>query len=338
MGPVVITGIGLEFPGLLEPASLLSASAASLGPARFSPEEKLGRKGLLYKDRATRLALCATNDALADAGLPVVASAQLCPESLGVVVSSNLGNVDTVCQVVQAIHAGSVKDTSPLDLPNASSNVIATTLAIRFGCRAVNLMVCNGATSGIDALHLAANAIRAGRARCVVVVGVEPLNPVVAKLMGESALAWLGTAEGLRLGEGAGAVVLEARESARERGARVYGRLGGYGFAAGMSVDASIGAALDGNGIVPRLWLTPNGTYPPTAETIRRALGLWKDDPPLCLDLGLALGETYGALGVLQSIAACLWLRTQGETSALLTSGAAWGDGAASLVIQREDA
>lgn len=336
MESVLITGIGLELPGLPEPSALLSASADSLGPAQFAPEQKLGRKGLLFKDRATLLALCAARDALADAGLPVVASAQISPESLGVVASSNLGNLDTVCQVVATIHAGGVRATSPLDLPNASSNVIATTLAIRFGCQAVNLMVCSGATSGVDALHLAANAIRAGRARRVVVVGVEPQNPTVTRLMRESAVAWLGTADGLRLVEGAAAVVVEARSSALERGAPIYGRVGGYGFAPGMSVEASLAAALAGNGGPPQLWLTPNTAYPATAETVCRALRLWADAPPQCLDLGRALGEAYGALGVLQAVAACLWIRTQGAPSAILTSGAAWGDGTASLLIHRD--
>jgi 3-oxoacyl-[acyl-carrier-protein] synthase II len=313
---VAVSGIGLELPGLAGPAALLSPPPPSPDPPRFAPEEKLGRTGLLYKDRATRLALCATREALLDAGLPVAAPEQVAGEGLGVVVSSNLGNLDTVCRVVESIHAASVKVTSPLDLPNASSNVIASTIAIRFGCRAVNLTVCNGATAGVDALHFAANAIRAGRARRIIVVGVEPFNPVVGRLMRESAIAWLGTADILRLGEGAGAVVLEAEGSALARGARIYGRIGGYGFAPGMDLAGSISAE-----------------YPPTSESIQHALRLWAGAPPRRVDLAAAVGETYGALGVLQAVAACSWLGKHGEGPALLSSGAAWGDGAASLVI-----
>ncbi|HEY3121488.1 MAG TPA: beta-ketoacyl synthase N-terminal-like domain-containing protein [Vicinamibacteria bacterium] len=333
MERVAVSGIGLELPGLAGPAALLSPPPPSPDPPRFAPEEKLGRTGLLYKDRATRLALCATREALLDAGLPVAAPEQVAGEGLGVVVSSNLGNLDTVCRVVESIHAASVKVTSPLDLPNASSNVIASTIAIRFGCRAVNLTVCNGATAGVDALHFAANAIRAGRARRIIVVGVEPFNPVVGRLMRESAIAWLGTADILRLGEGAGAVVLEAEGSALARGARIYGRIGGYGFAPGMDLAGSISAALNGNGGPPSLWFTPNGGYPPTSESIQHALRLWAGAPPRRVDLAAAVGETYGALGVLQAVAACSWLGKHGEGPALLSSGAAWGDGAASLVI-----
>jgi 3-oxoacyl-[acyl-carrier-protein] synthase II len=333
--PIVVTGIGLEVPGLADRGALLTAVDGLSGPARFAPEEKLGRTGLLYKDRATRLALCAAREALIDAGLPVTAAAQASPETVGVVVSSNLGNLDTVCHVVTAIHDGSVKDTSPLDLPNASSNVIASTLAIRYGCRAVNLTVCNGATAGIDALRLGANCLRAGRATRMVVVGVEPGNDVVSRLMRESATAWLGSDEAVRLGEGAGAVVLEPLESARGRGARVYGRIGGYGFSGAADVEASVTAAVQDGGL-PDLWLTPNGSYGPTATAICGALRAWQGRPVRRLDLGAALGEMYGALGVVQAVAACLWLQADGETSALLTSGAAWGDGAASLVIERQ--
>jgi 3-oxoacyl-[acyl-carrier-protein] synthase II len=332
--PVVITGVGIEVPGLADPAGLLTAVDGPPASARFAPEEKLGRTGLLFKDRATRLALCASRDALIDAGLPVTAAAQACPETVGVVVSSNLGNLDTVCNAVAAIHRGGVKNTSPLDLPNASSNVIASTLAIRYGCRAVNLTLCNGATAGTEALHVAANCLRAGRAARVIVAGVEPRNDVVTRLLRESAASWLGSDEAVRPGEGAAAVVLEPLESARQRGARVYGRIGGYGFSGSADVEASVMAAMEGDG-PPGLWLTANGAYEPTAKAICAALRAWRGRPVRRVDLGAALGEVYGALGVFQAVAACLLLEADGETSALLTSGAAWGDGAASLVIER---
>src|SRR5262245_17930065 len=118
---VVVTGLGLEFPGLPATEALLGMRDTPLQPVAFNPADKLGRKGLRYKDRATQLAMCAAQAALEDAGLSVSAKEQCSPETFGVVVSSNLGNLDTVCRVVDTIHAGSVKDTSPLDLPNASS-------------------------------------------------------------------------------------------------------------------------------------------------------------------------------------------------------------------------
>ena len=332
MGSVAVTGMGLEFPGLPDASALLEA-AAPVEPGEFKPEAKLGRKGLLFKDRATRLALCAAHSALQDAGLPVAASTQLAPEELGVVVSSNLGNLDTVCRVVETIHAGSVNDTSALDLPNASSNVVATSIAIRFGCRALNLMLCSGAGSGVDAVYVAANAIRAGRARRMIVVGVEPASVAAARLMRESFQAWLGNGEAPRLGEGAGALVLEDEAAARERGQPILGRVARYHSAAGLNLAPSVQWLLSGEP-VPDVWLTPHCDYPPTAAAVSSTLSGWKPAPAI-VDLGRPLGDTYGALGVLQAITACLWLREHDGQLALMTSGAAWNDGSSSLLIRR---
>src|SRR5262245_27161412 len=88
---VIITGLGLEIPGIQDTANLLDALKAPVEASEFIPADKLGRQGLRYKDRATKLALCAAQTALTNAGLPTSAATQITPETFGVVVSSNLG-------------------------------------------------------------------------------------------------------------------------------------------------------------------------------------------------------------------------------------------------------
>ncbi|MCI0729735.1 MAG: hypothetical protein L0332_23890 [Chloroflexi bacterium] len=341
---IVITGLGVEIPGLGSMQHLL-ALPGPLPPAEFDPTPKLQQRGLRYKNRATQLALCAVHDALLDAGLPEAKVEE--PETTGVVVSSNLGNVDTVCRMVQTIREGSVVDLSPMDLPNASSNVIATTIAIRFGCRATNLMLCNGATSGIDALWLAANIIRAGRAHRMIVVGVEPRNEFVARLMAESRVgervregAGNVTGEALCLADGAACLVLEAAEAAFSRGARVYGKVSSYRyFPPQADLVLSLQQVLDSCPFRPRFWLTPNQSCTEAHFLVDRMLATWEGYRPETLDLNLALGELYGALGVFQALVAALWLdQRQGaddtsDSSVWLTSGGTWGDGMACLVI-----
>jgi len=183
VGTVAVTACGLYVPGV-EPA--------------FLPGEEhrlLGRKGLLYKEQATRLALCAVHRAL---GLPPGAPRAEGPPdpATAVVASSNLGNVATVRKVVETLREGSGRDVSPLDAPNASSNVVASTVAIWFRFGGPNLMVCSGATAGLDAIALGSLLLRAGRASRVVVVGAEPDDEVAQSLL-----------PGLRAG--AAALVLE---------------------------------------------------------------------------------------------------------------------------------
>jgi hypothetical protein len=141
--------------------------------------ELLGRKGLLGKEPATRLALCAVHRALGRPAREPRPAGTADPRT-AVVVASNLGNVGTVAGVAATLRRQSVRAVSPLDAPNASSNVIASAVAIWFRFGGPNLMICSGATAGLDAVGLAGLLLRAGRADRVVVVGAEPDDPVAA--------------------------------------------------------------------------------------------------------------------------------------------------------------
>jgi 3-oxoacyl-[acyl-carrier-protein] synthase II len=296
----------------------------------FDPAQKLGRKGLLYKDQATKLALCAVQEALIHAGLSLQGTEE--SHSTGVVVSSNLGNIDTVCRMVQTVHQGSTRDLSPMDGPNASSNVIASTIAIRFHCQALNLMLCNGSTSGLDALYIAVNAIKARRACRMLVVGVEPHNDVVQQLMTRA-----NTQEPIRAA--AACLILEAAEQAAARGATVYGTLSGYRSSPVSSgADIAIISALQADSSSPSLWLVPDLTWPENRSLVNKVLAARKATPPEILDLGRSLGELYGTQGVLQCVVACLWRQRHATASeggvVLVTCGGTWGDGIASIFVK----
>ncbi|MFF3115368.1 beta-ketoacyl synthase N-terminal-like domain-containing protein [Kitasatospora sp. NPDC057904] len=215
---VVVTGAAVLLPGTETVRAL--ADGPTPGGAPVEPAAHVGKKGLRYKDRATQLGYALTAAALRDAGLlgaDEKAGITVPAVSVGVVASSNFGNLDTVTRALDTLREGTVTATSPMDLPNASSNVIASSAAIRYGLRGPNLMVCNGETSGLDALHWAATLINAGRAERVLVLGVEPDNEVVRRLLG-----------GERAVDGGAALVVESRAAAAARSATVRAVLGGY--------------------------------------------------------------------------------------------------------------
>ncbi|WP_018218327.1 beta-ketoacyl synthase N-terminal-like domain-containing protein [Salinispora vitiensis] len=143
----------------------------------------LGRKGLLGKDRATRLALCAVHHALTS---PSGHPDRSLPEPDGpvaVVVTSRYGVAKSVCDVVTEVRAGSARDVSPLQIPNVSSNVVASTIAIRHGMTGPNLTTCGGVGNGFDALRLALLLLSSRRAARAVLVGVEPADEVTRRLL-----------------------------------------------------------------------------------------------------------------------------------------------------------
>lgn len=305
---VAVVGAGVASPVLGSPHDVLGRPVEPV--PGFDPAALLGGRGLRYKDRATRLGLLATARALDDAGLldpagtgGVLASS----ESVGVVVSSNLGNLDTVCRTAAAIANGTVADAAPIDLPNASSNVIASSIAIRFALRGPNVMVCNGASSGLDAAFVAASLIESGRVRRVVLVGVEPVNGVVEALVHSPAPF-----------DGAAAVVLESEASAGARGAAALARLGRHARRA--DADESVDRVL-ADAEPPGLWLVDRTTAaPPRIRNVHRE------------DLEAGLGTASGALGVLQVVAGACWLDGEGRGPVLATAGDP-ADGVSSLLL-----
>nr|AFV52179.1 ketosynthase [Streptoalloteichus sp. ATCC 53650] len=184
MTPTLLaTGWSVHLPGvaLAEGLDRPGEWAHADAPAPDRAATLLGRKGLLAKEPATRLALCAVHRAL---GLPPGRPTGPPSPRTAVVACGNLGNVKTVADIARAVSTEGLKGVSALDAPNASSNVLAGAVALWFGFGGPNLMVCSGATAGADGLRLADLLLRARRADRVVLVGAEPADEVASALHG----------------------------------------------------------------------------------------------------------------------------------------------------------
>lgn len=263
-------------------AKIVGVGVVGPGFHHEDPVAILGARGLRYRDEATRLGLAAAKLALEDTAGDYAGVT-------GVIASSNLGNLDTVCRVSSAMHSADQVFRSPLDLPNASSNVIASSIAIRFGLRGPNIMSCNGATSGLDALRWAEVILAAGRAERVVVVGVEVRNETTehfARPRGSSGLF-----------HGAACVILEG-PSLESRGVR--------GLVDGHANGKCLRELADG--LMVERWFVPDEGRPESPPPNLH-------DVPI-VDLAFTFGAASGALGILQAATAV----GQGGTS-LLTAG-----------------
>lgn len=333
---ILITGIGLECQARYTDHWLVS-DEADMHPNDISAlKKKLKRRGLRYKNHATHLALSAGMRALKDAGLPTTAADQLDPLSFGTIVSSNLSNADTIIKVIGEIQAGGIGEISPMDLPNASSNVVASTLAIWYGLKALNLMLCNGGASGADALRIAANAIQAGRAKRMLVVGVEISHSQFAALFAQ-------TRQQLRESEAAhpvtnisAAVVLESFTAVQKRNVRIYAQVDDYLTHAGNDLKAVIDPLRTKYKELPiGLWLAP-GNHPMVEKHPLSDLSTQLFGPQTTLqaeNLFKSFQDAYGAHGVLQAAAAAKWLARNPEEAVLATCGGYLGEGLSSLLF-----
>ncbi|MFI2411795.1 beta-ketoacyl synthase N-terminal-like domain-containing protein [Streptomyces sp. NPDC018947] len=301
---MTVTGVGVALPG----ADSATALAAARRPeGTVEPAAVLGKKGLRYKDRATQLGLCATQRVLTDAGLLVDGELTVDGTRTAVLVSSNLGNVDTVCRVVKTIADEGTHGVSPMDTPNASSNIIASEIAIRWGLKGPNLMLCNGPASGLDAIRWGAALLRSGRADHAVVVGVEPDNEIARGLVGGP------------LADGAAALVLERAESAEARGATVRAVIGAH--TRGLDVAGTIAELAEAER-EPAAWYAPAAAAPALSKGL-----------PVH-DLAAVWGELSGALGVVQCAAAIGAFDAGADGPMWLVAGTDSDDGVATLVLR----
>jgi len=308
---VVITGIGTAVRGLDGPGQLLEPLPDGHRDAA-DPVGRLSGRGLRYKDRATKLAMVAARDALRDASLTDESGGLTVPgESVGVSASTNYGNADTVCETVSTIAESTYLGTSPMMLPATSSNVVASWIAITHGLRGANLTLCNGPTSGLDAVNWARVLIRSGRVERMVVVGVEPDNPAVRQVAGVPALF-----------DGAVALVVESSLSAGARGVRVLAGLGPYARR-GRHADAVSSVRAVRPGPVG-LWCVPE--HPEGVRAPAAGLGAAAGSVPVH-DLAAVHGSASGALGVLQCAAAAVWLSSRsGAVEEVVLASAGTGD------------
>jgi 3-oxoacyl-[acyl-carrier-protein] synthase II len=272
---VVVTGLGATTPlggdvastwaGLLDARSgvrrIDDEWAADLpvriaAPAAVDPTEVLDRVEARTLDRSQQLALVAAREAWADAGFS--ADVGVDPERLAVVVATGIGGVLTLLAQYDVLRERGARRVSPHTVPMLMPNGPAATVGLALTARAGVHTPVSACASGAEAIALALDLLRAGRADVVVAGGAEA---AIASLpiAGFAAMRALSTREdqpdaasrpydkardGFVLGEGAALLVLETEEHARSRGARIYAELAG----AGISADAHHVAAPEPTG------------------------------------------------------------------------------------------
>jgi 3-oxoacyl-[acyl-carrier-protein] synthase II len=213
------------------------------GRVAVEPTEVLERVKARRLDRSSQFALVAAMEAWRDAGLE---DAELVKERVGVAMASGIGGVNTLLDNYDALKEKGPRRVSPLAVPMLMPNAPAANISLYVGARAAVNTPVSACASGNEAIALAVDQIRLGRADVVVAGGTEAaIHPLpmaafanmmaLSKNPGDPATVsrpWDTGRDGFVLGEGAGVLVLESEEHARARGARVYAEVLGGGITA----------------------------------------------------------------------------------------------------------
>ena len=262
MSTIVVTGLGALTPLGNDVASTwegLRSGRSGIGtieqewaadlPVRFAGQvdvdvdSQLTRIELRHMDRSSQLAVIAARQAWEDAGLTFSPENEIDPNRAASVVGTGIGGLRSTISQWEILKTKGQRRVSPFAVPMLMSNAPAANVGLRIGARAGVHTTVSACASSNEAISLALDMLRAGRADIALVGGAEALIhplPIVSfaqmqalsKRNDEPQRAsrpWDRGRDGFVMGEGAGLVVLESLEHAEKRGAHIYAELVGYG-------------------------------------------------------------------------------------------------------------
>lgn len=228
---------GIRRVSLFDPADFASQIGAEVRD--WDAAKHMDPKEARRNDRYTHFGFVAARQAMADSGLDMTREDG---DRIGVIIGSGIGGMYTFESQLKVLVERGPRKVSPFTIPSLIGNMCSGMVAIEFGARGPNFGIVSACATGTHALGEAAHAIRRGDADVMIAGGTEAaITPFAyAAFCSMKAMSTRNDApekasrpfdrnrDGFIMGEGAGVVVLESFEHARERGARIYCELAGY--------------------------------------------------------------------------------------------------------------
>jgi 3-oxoacyl-[acyl-carrier-protein] synthase II len=262
---VVVTGLGLITPvgiGVKESWANIINGQSGIGkitkfdcstfPSQvagevknFDPLAYIPPKDARRMDTFIQFGIAAGIEAFKDSGIEVTDNNS---ERIGVSVGSGIGGINLIESTSDVFDEGGVRKVSPFFIPGTIINMISGNLSIMLNLKGPNVSIVTACTTGTHSIGDAARMIEYGDADVMLAGGSEAAitELSVAGFSAAKALSsrnddpktasrpWDKDRDGFVIGEGAGVMVLEEYEHAKQRGAKIYAELSGYG----MSADA----------------------------------------------------------------------------------------------------
>ena len=204
----------------------------------FHPETVFDKRELKHMARFTQFAMIAAEEAMLDSGI----SGTLPPEEMGVIVSSGIGGLKTIEEEHTKGEKRGFERVSPFFIPMSISNMAAGEIAIRHKLKGICICPVTACAGGSNAVGDAFHRIRDGYETAMLCGGTEAaiselgiggfatmkaLSP--ATEVSRASIPFDKERSGFVMGEGSGILILEEREHALQRGAKIYGEIVGYG-------------------------------------------------------------------------------------------------------------
>ena len=260
----------------------------------------------------------------------------------GVMIGSGIGGLQSIAETAILIKEKGPRRVSPFFIPGALINLVSGQVSIKYGFKGPNHSVVTACSTGAHAIGDAARLIMFGDADVMIAGGAESSICEIG-IAGFNACKALSTKseddpakasrpydsgrDGFVMGEGAGVVVLEELEHAKERGANIYAEILGYGLSGdafhitapsenGEGGERSMRAALKTAGLKPSDvdYINAHGTST-MADTIELgAVEKLLGDVASTVTMSStksSTGHLLGAAGAIEAIFSILAIRDQ---------------------------
>ena len=301
----------------------------------FDPLARLSNKESRKMDRFVQLGMVAGLEAYDDAGL----NGEFDKERFGVLVGAGIGGLETIERTTNTLLEKGPRRVSPFYIPSSIINMVSGNLSIMLDAQGPNLAIATACTTGTHSIGMAARLIQYGEATVMVAGGTESsVTPTsmagfgAAKALSRrnhdpagASRPWDIERDGFVLGEGAGVVVLEELEQAKNRGARIYAELIGFGMSGdahhmtqpstgGEGASRCMANALSDSSIDPSEidYINAHGTSTPQGD-LGETLAIKRTFGPTAYKLMVSsnksmLGHLLGAAGGVEAVATVLSL------------------------------
>lgn len=202
-------------------------------------EEHFDRKEIKRMDKYSHLAIIAAREAMKDSGIN---SENTDMDRVGIVVSSGIGGLATIETANKAYVEKGADKVPPMYIPMGIVNMASGNISIDLGAKGESVSMVTACASGTHSIGNAYRMIKHGYEDAVIAGGTESsITPTgVAGFMNMKALTQATDKNrasipfdkersGFVMGEGSGVIILEELEHAKNRGAKIYAEVVGYG-------------------------------------------------------------------------------------------------------------
>jgi 3-oxoacyl-[acyl-carrier-protein] synthase II len=303
----------------------------------FEPTDFIEKKEARRMDRCVQFGIAASDMAVKDASLDM---SRVDANMAGTVIGSGVGGISTFERQHEVLLNRGPSRVSPFFVPMMIIDMIPGMISMRHGLKGPNYGVVSACASATHAMGICMRIIQNGEADVMITGGSEAaVTPMtVGGFASMKALSrrnddppaasrpFDSERDGFVIGEGAGILVFESLEHARNRGARVLAEIAGYGATAdayhmtapapgGEGGARSMKAALEDAGVAPGdiSYINAHGTSTPHNDkletaAIRTVFGDTAPNIPISSTKSM-VGHLLGGGGAVELVATVLSIR-----------------------------